>query len=685
MRRRVLLTGSCTSCTSVPFFASVAVGISLLGRLSIECDGIASPAAFSGRRSELVFAYLVAEHRRDVSRDELADALWPQELPDAWAAALRGVVSDVRRVIARGGLDASDVLERTGSGYRLRLPPDAVVDLDELRSALAAARAHVEDDAARAAADADRAARLARLPFLPRHEGDWVERVRRELAQVLAEALELSARAHLHAGDTRAAAAAAARLVEAEPYSDAAHCLRIEVLAASGDQAGALGAYQQCRAALVDELGVEPSAKTQAALQRALDSVPVAGVSGPPAAPAGASPLASLSVLVVDDHDFQRRTALALLGRLGVGSLAESPDGGDALEQLAASTPPDVIVCDIDMPGMDGVEFIRNVAERRLASAVLIASGLDRSVLQAVEAVGEGYGLQVLGAIEKPLTARRLSERLAAYRRPSPPDAHAGPAAATDAELRSALDEGRVGASFVPIVDLQNGSLRGVRAVATLRPQTGDARYLMTGRFGSELAARLTEHVLAGACEQLRELAGLDLELWLAIGGDSLADVAQADRLITIVRGRGADPGRIVCSVGERALRRSTPAELDLLTRLRVKGFGVCLTDFAGGHGSDDALARIPLTTVALAPSLLRGAALDQARAAALEDALESIRALGLPAVAFGCDDASDYELLMQVGCRFAEGDFIAGALPASELADWARAWQPPPIIDRSR
>ena len=81
-------------------YASVEARISLLGRLSIECEGIASPAAFSGRRSELVFAYLVAEHRRDVGRDELAEALWPQELPDAWAAALRGVVSDVRRVIA---------------------------------------------------------------------------------------------------------------------------------------------------------------------------------------------------------------------------------------------------------------------------------------------------------------------------------------------------------------------------------------------------------------------------------------------------------------------------------------------------------------------------------------------------------------------------------------------------------
>ena len=77
-----------------------------------------------------------------------------------------------------------------------------------------------------------------------------------------------------------------------------------------------------------------------------------------------------------------------------------------------------MIVCDLEMPGMDGVEFIRRVAERGLASAVVIASGLDRRVLSAVQSVSEGYGLQVLGAVEKPLTARRLGELLAAYRPP---------------------------------------------------------------------------------------------------------------------------------------------------------------------------------------------------------------------------------------------------------------------------
>ena len=657
---------------------SQGTSIHLLGRLSIDRAGTPTAAAFSGRRSELVFAYLAAERRRDVSRDELADALWPGELPDAWAAALRSVVSDVRRAIEAGGLDAGDVLEHTGGGYRLSLPPDAVVDLDEARSALADAKARVTDAPAAAAVSAGRAADLARLPFLPRHEGDWVDGVRRELAGVLAEALELAARAHLRAGDARAAVAATARLVEAEPYSDAAHRLRIQILVAAGDRGGALRAYELCRATFAEELGVEPSAETQAAL-RAIDAMPAPRTPHAPTPPAEISPLTALSVLVVDDHDFQRRIALALLGRLGVGSLAESSDGTEALELLERSPPPDVIVCDIDMPGMDGVEFIRHVAERQLADAVIIASGLDASVLHAVEEVGEGYGLQVLGTIEKPLTARRLSDLLSAYKRRLPAAAR-DPGPATADELGAALDEDRVDASFLPIVDLQRGAVSAAQAVAGWRDTAGMQRWVAPERLSTQLAARLTESMLDRVARLSRDLvsAGLDIVLWTAIAAEALADVVRADRLLAIVREQDSDPRRIVLCVPERAVWRRAPAELEVLTRLRVKGFGLCLGDYEAGHASAEALARIPLTAVALAPSLVRGAADDPSRAAALEEVLDALRERRLPVVARGCDADADLGLLMQVGCSHVQGEVIAGPLAAGVLADWVRGWQPP-------
>ena len=239
----------------------------------IEREGASNngQVGLPGGRAELVFAYLAAEHRRVVSRDELADALWPDLLPDTWAPALRGVVSDVRRFLEKAGLDPAEVLLTHSSGYRLRLPDDAVIDLDEARDGLAAAREQLDaGDAAGAAARAERAADLAALA-VPAPARRRVGRRRpRRAAHHDRRRPGLLARAHAQAGNARAAVGAAERLVQAEPYSEAAHRLRIGVLVDAGDRPGAIKAYDACREMLERELGVTPSDETELVLQRAL-------------------------------------------------------------------------------------------------------------------------------------------------------------------------------------------------------------------------------------------------------------------------------------------------------------------------------------------------------------------------------------------------------------------------------
>lgn len=93
----------------------------MVGRLGIDCaDGLVVSRGLPGRRAELVFAYLTVEHHRTVSRDELADALWPDMLPDTWAAALRSVVTEVRRFLEEAGLDAGEAVEDLSDPRRQR-------------------------------------------------------------------------------------------------------------------------------------------------------------------------------------------------------------------------------------------------------------------------------------------------------------------------------------------------------------------------------------------------------------------------------------------------------------------------------------------------------------------------------------------------------------------------------------
>src|SRR3546814_11523676 len=119
--------------------------------------------------------------------------------------------------------------------------------------------------------------------------------------------------------------------------------------------------------------------------------------------------LADLQVMVVEDHGFQRRMALRMLGEIGVGTVHDAADGIAALDRLQRlPSPPDILLVDLDMPGMDGVEFIGHVAQQRMARAIALVSALDSAVLNTVPTMARAYGMRVLGGIEKPLPGATL-------------------------------------------------------------------------------------------------------------------------------------------------------------------------------------------------------------------------------------------------------------------------------------
>src|SRR3546814_11412486 len=120
--------------------------------------------------------------------------------------------------------------------------------------------------------------------------------------------------------------------------------------------------------------------------------------------------LADLQVMVVEDHGFQRRMALRMLGEIGVGTVHDAADGIAALDRLQRlPSPPDVVLVDLDMPGMDGVEFIGHVAQGRLARGIALVSAMDPALLAAVQAMARAYGLDRTSVV----SGTRVSVRLA--------------------------------------------------------------------------------------------------------------------------------------------------------------------------------------------------------------------------------------------------------------------------------
>src|SRR5688500_11086374 len=162
----------------------------------------------------------------------------------------------------------------------------------------------------------------------------------------------------------------------------------------------------------------------------------------------------SLRFLVVEDHGFQRWLICDLLQQLGARAVESASDGEAALQLLAAGSGIDVVVSDLDMPGIDGMRLIRHMGERRHGMALVVVSAADPTLFAAVEAMAREYGVNILATIEKPLTARRLQ---AALEKLQPPRrAHArSPDAATPEEIAVALERGEFEAFFQPQVEIR--------------------------------------------------------------------------------------------------------------------------------------------------------------------------------------------------------------------------------------
>lgn len=240
-----------------------AVRIQLTGELRVESgDRVLDGSRLGGERARLVFALLVLGRARPLTRDELGEAVWEERLPTTWRPALRNVLTSVRAFLRAAGGDFELVGDASGC-YRLRCPDDVDVDLEVMTRCLEQARAALRaGDSAGALEFAAAAREVAARPFLAGLEGDWIHGVRARQRDALGAALQVMAQAGLRC-DPSAAVARARELVGLDPLSEEGYRLLMRAHAAAGNRAEALTAYMACRAALAEELGIEPSAATQ--------------------------------------------------------------------------------------------------------------------------------------------------------------------------------------------------------------------------------------------------------------------------------------------------------------------------------------------------------------------------------------------------------------------------------------
>lgn len=383
-------------------------------------------------------------------------------------------------------------------------------------------------------------------------------------------------------------------------------------------------------------------------------------------------------ILIVEDHDFQRRILARLLRALGVRQVLEAENGRAALALLDAGHAPGLVICDLDMPEMDGMAFIRHLGERLPDVPVIIASALDTALLGSVAKMADAYGVRLVGVLEKPVTRVHLAQLVAAgdgerLRRsvlPAPTFALA--------EIEAGIRNHEFVPFFQPKLDMKSGRVVGAEALARWRhPAQGVVSpygFILTLEQASKMDS-LTFLMLeqaAHAARRLRE-AGLDISVSVNLSTTSLADVSLADRVTDIVTGCGVEPKRMVLEITETAAMTALAPALENLARLRMKDFGLSIDDYGTGFASLAQLARVPFTELKIDQGFITGCSENPNAHVIVEASVALAHGLKLKAVAEGIETQADWDALRAMGCDMAQGYFIARPMDEAAFLAFAR------------
>lgn len=384
------------------------------------------------------------------------------------------------------------------------------------------------------------------------------------------------------------------------------------------------------------------------------------------------------TVMVVDDSPVQRRHAVTLCRELGIATIHEAADGQEALTLLDRLSPgPQAVLVDLEMPGMDGVEFLEALCQREGVVPVLLVSSREPHLIDAVHTLSQRRGLPMLGALRKPLQRADLQAMLSQPAPRATERARGCTPAISAQDLQTALSLNQIGVHFQPKVDMRSAMVRGVEALA--RWKHPDHGFIGPDQFiplaeQSGLIGELTRRVANLAMAQTRhwDSKGLRLSLALNLSPLLLSSCPQlVEELSGLARQHALETPRIVIEVTEGALASDAEVAVSRLARLRLRGFGLSIDDYGTGYSSMQQLGRIPFSELKIDRSFVHGAPQRPHLQVILRSALDMTRHLGLVSVAEGIETLEDWRLLQALGCDVGQGWLIGRPMPGDQLLSW--------------
>jgi EAL domain-containing protein (putative c-di-GMP-specific phosphodiesterase class I)/CheY-like chemotaxis protein len=351
----------------------------------------------------------------------------------------------------------------------------------------------------------------------------------------------------------------------------------------------------------------------------------------------------------------------------------------------SASPDTTLIILDLLMPNVDGVELLRMLAKRRCAAGIILMSGIGARVIETAVELAATLGLNIVGSLQKPFRLAELQEVVRKHLVPAAAVAsNSHPAiAVSEEDLRGAIERDEFVLHFQPQVDMVSQAVTGMEALVRWQhPSLGlvSPDSFIPRAEELRLIHALTWCVIRRGISMLQRFATEELPapvLSINISTQSLQSLTFPDELLMLLSCYNIQPSQIMLEITETGLLDKLASSLDVLTRLRLKGILLSIDDFGTGYAMMQQLKRIPATELKIDRSFVSQMLESYGDRIMVQKTIEMGHELGMNVVAEGVETVEQLEFLRANYCDVAQGYLISRPLPEDDVTRWLHQYRP--------
>ncbi len=344
----------------------------------------------------------------------------------------------------------------------------------------------------------------------------------------------------------------------------------------------------------------------------------------------------------------------------------------------------DIIILDIKMPKMDGVEILRRLATKKCKAKIILISGFDSSVLHSSSMLANELGLHIVAQITKPVHPQQIQDvirNITAEKNDVLKPIKAKESIVKDAlfskiDIENAINNNQLILYYQPQIELKTNKLTGLEAlVRWSHPEYGiiypNDFIPLIEKF--QLFEELTNKVIRIAIDQEKALKdyGYSIVISINISSCNVTSLTLPETLEELIDNAELEPSMLCFEVTESELMGQLIPSMDTLTRMRIKGFKLSIDDFGTGYSSLLQLYRIPFHELKIDQSFIKNLMTSPESKIIVDTCITLAHNLGMIVVAEGIEDRGTLEELTRMGCDIGQGYHLCKPMDISSILCW--------------